>query len=50
MSWEPELTLSETGRRCRLVLGGDGDSLQEAAAAEGQDVRGLVFGTERRAA
>jgi hypothetical protein len=30
MEWEPELTLSEVGGRCRLVLGGvihgDGDS------------------------
>jgi hypothetical protein len=97
MSWEPQLTMSEVGGRCRLVLGGrlhgDGDSLQEAgdalvartrhvgiglrsgrgtvfttellrpnrefldflhlvgdAAANGHDVRQLVFGIERRAA
>jgi hypothetical protein len=94
MEWEPELTLSEVGGRCRLVLGGvihgDGDSLQEAgdalvaraahvalglrsgggvvfklpakhelldflnrvgdAAARGDDIRGLVLGSERRAA
>ena len=94
MSWEPELTLSEVGGRCRLVLGGvvhgEGDSLQEAgnalvaraahvglglrseratlftlpanrklldllfrigdAAARGDDVRGLVLGSEPRAA
>jgi hypothetical protein len=37
VSSEPELTLSEVGDRCRLVLGGvihgEGDSLQEAGKA-----------------
>jgi hypothetical protein len=37
MSWQPELSVSDVGGRCRLVFGGvfhgDGDSLQEAADA-----------------
>jgi hypothetical protein len=50
VKWQPELTLSEVGGRCRLVLGsviqGEGDSLQDAgdplvarAAHVGQGLR-----------